>query len=200
MSSFVKLGVALALTLLPLGAFSQNASDAKATPAAKDSGDKKKDKGKKNKGDNGAPKPMEIPVPQGHDAKGLKIPYFDGEGKLQMIFTIGVASRIDETHVRMTDLDVETFDDEGQHEMNIDLPTSVLDTETNVLSTKQHVTIKRADFELTGETMEFNTKTKQGGLGGNVRMLIYNLEAETSADIAPAAKPAETGTSETNSK
>jgi hypothetical protein len=34
--------------------------------------------------------------------------------------------------------------------------------------------------------MEFNTKTKQGGLGGSVRMLIYNLDdATASSSDAP---------------
>jgi lipopolysaccharide export system protein LptC len=72
--------------------------------------------------------------------------------------------------------------------MSIDLPNSTLDLTTSVISTKKLVTIKRADFELTGNTMEFNTKTRAGGLGGKVRMLIYNLEDETS-DNSPTSEP-----------
>jgi hypothetical protein len=93
-----------------------------------------------------------------------------------MTFVIGVAKRIDADHIDMSDMQVETFDEQGQHEMYIDLPTSVLDLNTSVISTRKHVTIRREDFILTGETMEFNTKTKQGSLGGSVKMLIYNLD------------------------
>ena len=118
----------------------------------------------------------DIPVSAEHPAKGLKIPYFDNEGKLQMMFVIGVATRLDADHIDMSDMQVETFDEQQQHEMYIDLPTSVLDLNTSVISTKKHVTIRREDFILTGETMEFNTKTKQGSLGGSVKMLIYNLD------------------------
>ena len=119
---------------------------------------------------------MSLPIPKGHDSKGLKIPYYGAHRKLQMMFTIGVASRLDDDHVRMSDLQVETFDDAGAKEMLITLPTSVLDLNTRVLTGKSSVTIKRSDFEVTGDTMEFDTKTKNGRIEGRVRMLIYNLD------------------------
>jgi hypothetical protein len=142
---------------------------------------KKKDASRKNSAEGEAPSgKMSLPIPVGHDAKGLKIPYSEA-GKLQMIFTIGVANRLDENHLKMTDLRVETFNDDGEREMLIDLPRSVLDLNTHVISTKERATIKRSDFEITGESMQFNTETKQGKLAGNVRMLIYNLAEESAA-------------------
>jgi Lipopolysaccharide-assembly, LptC-related len=142
---------------------------------------KKKEAAKKTpaEGETAMPK-MSLPIPIGHDAKGLKIPYSEA-GKLQMIFTIGVANRLDENHLKMTDLRVETFNDDGEREMLIDLPRSVLDLNTHVISTKERATIRRSDFEITGESMQFNTETKQGKLAGNVRMLIYNLAEESAA-------------------
>jgi hypothetical protein len=107
-----------------------------------------------------------------------------------MNFSIGVASRIDDIHIQMKDLEIQTFDDVGQPEMSIMMPKdSIFDTDTGVITSQQHVTIHRADFELTGEAVIFNTLTKQGGLGGNVHMLIYDLEGETSADVETSATP-----------
>lgn len=123
---------------------------------------------------------MSLPIPKGHDSKGLKIPYFSEDGKqLQMTFTIGIASRLDDDHVKMSDLQIETFDTRGEREMLIALPSSVLDLNTRVITTKEGATIKRADFEISGDSMEFNTRTKAGQLGGRVRMVIYNLQQET---------------------
>jgi len=121
---------------------------------------------------------MSLPIPKGHDSKGLKIPYYGPDRKLQMMFTIGVAARLDEDHVRMSDLQVETFDEAGEKEMLITLPKSVLDLNTRVLTSKTNVTIKRSDFELTGDSMSFDTKTKNGRVEGRVRMLIYNRDDE----------------------
>jgi lipopolysaccharide export system protein LptC len=52
----------------------------------------------------------------------------------------------------------------------------VLDLNTRVLTSKTNVTIKRSDFEVTGDAMQFDTKTKNGRVEGRVRMLIYNLD------------------------
>ena len=138
----------------------------------------------------------DIPVSAEHPAKGLKIPYFDNEGKLQMIFVIGVATRLDADHIDMADMEVETFDEQQQHEMYIDLPTSVLDLNTSVITTQKRVTIRREDFILTGENMEFNTKTKQGSLGGSVKMLIYNLDNQTPKPDSETPTPPPTAASE----
>ena len=135
---------------------------------------------------------MDIPVSKDHDAKGLKIPYFDGSGKKQMIFTIGVASRLDDDHIGLTETQVETFNDQGDHEMIIDLPKSELNVITNILVTKKRMMIKRDDFEIVGESMEFNLKTKQGTLSGGVRMLIYNINTELPEKSTPETTPTET--------
>lgn len=196
MRSFPKAFTAVAFTLaaavMAVSAFAQKKDDEK--PRAKDKKEavKKPDTkaGKEKDGKDKAKEPgkIDIPVSEDHDAKGLKIPYFDGDGKKQMIFTIGVASKIDAEHVAMKETAVETFDENGAHDMTIALPKSVLNVNTSVISTKHHVAIKRDDFELTGETMEFNMKTRQGTLGGGVRMLIYNL-SEDEPDAPQPTKP-----------
>ncbi|MCE9612353.1 MAG: LPS export ABC transporter periplasmic protein LptC [Chthoniobacter sp.] len=191
MRSFRKTPVGLLVTLvafgvLAAGGWAQKSGDDKAKAKDKKKSDEKA--GKKKSGKDGQPKEtgkMDIPVSKEHDAKGLKIPYFDGDGKKQMIFTIGVASRIDDEHIGMLETQVETFDDAGESEMIIDLPKSELNVNTNVISTKKHVVIKREDFEITGETMEFNMKTRQGTLGGGVKMLIYNIQEELAAVPEP---------------
>ncbi len=177
---------------LAAGAFAEKKADENPKSKDKKKTDAKagKDKQGDKSGKDGQPKEkgkMDIPVSKDHDAKGLKIPYFDSEGKKQMVFTIGVASRIDEEHIGMTETQVETFDENGDSDMTIDLPKSELNVNTNVISTKKHVVIKREDFEITGETMEFNMKTRQGTLGGGVKMLIYNIQQELAAVPEPKA-------------
>lgn len=195
MRSFRKY-VALALCL-SLAAGAVNAQDAEKKKSAKqEKSAKKSDKEKEKKGgknkkgkekdEDGADGSMSLPLEKGHDSFGLKIPYENADGVLQMMFTVGRASRMDENHVKMMELQVETFDDEGNSEMVIDLPESVLDITTRVLTTDKEVTIRRSDFEITGQSMEFDTKTKHGRLAGNVRMLIYEqLEPTQPSAAAP---------------
>lgn len=116
---------------------------------------------------------LNLPLPVGHEAKGIKLPYFNEEGKLEMNFVIGRAKRVDEHRLEMARVTVEMYDAEGAPEMKIDLPQSVLNLDTRVITSDAPVMIERSDFRIQGEGMRFNTKTRRGELQGKVKMLIY---------------------------
>ena len=120
---------------------------------------------------------LDLPVPPGQPQKGLRIPIFSPEGKLLMSFQIGIAEVVDADHIKMGDLRLETFKDDGEHEFDLDLPDSVFHAKTRELTSKAHVKIKRHDFEITGNSMTFNTDTKVGTFGDGVKMVIYDARA-----------------------
>src|SRR5207244_6356895 len=113
-----------------------------------------------------------IPLPIGHEAKGLVLPDFDGEGHLRGKFEAGTAHRIDEEHVGFEILKITTYTPEDQPDLRIDMSTSVLDLKTRIMSSKTRTTIQRADFNIAGDSVDFDTKSKTGRLIGNVKMVI----------------------------
>ena len=113
-----------------------------------------------------------IPLPIGHEAKGLVLPDFDGDGHLRGKFEAGTAHRIDEEHVGFEQLTITTFTPEDQQDLRIDMSTSVLDLKTRILSSKTRTTIQRADFNIAGDSVEFDTNSRTGRLIGNVKMVI----------------------------
>jgi len=113
-----------------------------------------------------------IPLPIGHEAKGLVLPDFDGEGHLRARFEAGTAHRIDEGHVGFQHLKITTYTPESQPDLRIDMQTSVLDLKTRILSSQQRTTIQRTDFNIVGDSVQFDTNTKTGRLIGNVKMVI----------------------------
>src|SRR2546429_1209594 len=113
-----------------------------------------------------------IPLPIGHEAKGLVLPDFDGEGHLRGKFEAGTAHRIDEEHVGFEILKITTYTPEDQPDLRIDMSTSVLDLKTRILSSKACTTIQRADFNIAGDSVDFDTNSKTGRLIGNVKMVI----------------------------
>ena len=113
-----------------------------------------------------------IPLPIGHEAKGLVLPDFDGDGHLRGKFEAGTAHRIDEEHVGFEQLKITTFTPEDQQDLRIDMSTSVLDLKTRILSSKTRTTIQRADFNIVGDSVEFDTNSRTGRLVGNVKMVI----------------------------
>jgi hypothetical protein len=113
-----------------------------------------------------------IPLPIGHEAKGLVLPDFDLEGHLRGKFVAGTARRIDQEHIGFQDLRITTFTPENQLDLQIDMHTSVLDLKTRILISQERTMVRRADFNIIGDSVQFDTNTRTGRLIGNVKMVI----------------------------
>jgi len=137
-------------------------------------------KGRKKKGGGaatagkspGEPSLTNIPLPIGHEAKGLVLPDFDTEGRLRGKFEAGTAHRIDLEHVGFQQLKITTFTPQSETDLQINMHTSVLDLKTRILSSQERTTIKRSDFNIAGDSVQFDTNAKTGRLIGNVKMVI----------------------------
>jgi hypothetical protein len=125
-----------------------------------------------------------IPLPIGHEAKGLVLPDFDGDGHLRGKFEAGTAHRIDQEHIGFKQLKIMTYTPENQPDLTIDMSTSVLDLKTRILSSKERTKIQRADFNIAGDSVEFDTNSKTGRLIGNVKMVITD-KSHLTATPAP---------------
>lgn len=147
---------------------------------------------KKKKGDPTAPK-FNIPIPVGHSAEGVNLPYFDDRGKLQMYYEIKKATRTDLNHMAMEAANIQTYDDKGAPETNVVLTSSTLDLNTRIVTSDVPVTVQRSDMELTGDKMTFNTQTRNGRIIGHVRVVVYNSQG-TKPAASPSPSPSPTAT------
>jgi hypothetical protein len=120
---------------------------------------------------------IDIPIPVGHDAKGLRLPMRNDQGKLQFILDVEHMVHVDQANVQMHNSIIQTYDDQtGAPSAKIELVNSVMNTETNIITTQDPVVITREDFRLTGDGAVFNTKTRQGKVVKNIRLIIYNRD------------------------
>ncbi len=115
-----------------------------------------------------------IPLTVGHEAKGLVLPNYDLKGNLVGRFEAGTAARLDENHVHFTNLKMTTYVEHEKPDLNVDMTEAVLNLDTRVIVSNSRTKIKRADFEIAGDNMQFSTLTHQGTLRGNVHMTIFN--------------------------
>jgi hypothetical protein len=146
-----------------------------ATPQvfAQTKGRKKKQRGAATAGGSpGEQSLTNIPLPIGHEAKGLVLPDFDTDGRLKGRFEAGTARRLDEQHMGFEHLKITTYTPESKPDLQIDMQTSVLDLKTRILSSQQRTTIQRSDFNIAGDSVQFDTNAKTGRLFGNVKMVI----------------------------
>lgn len=135
--------------------------------------------GKKDKFLSGAPSATpgdqtlaNIPLPIGHEAKGLVLPDFDLQGHLRGRFEAESAKRLDEVHIGFHVLKITTYTPESQPDLTIELSESILNLKTRILSSNERSIIKRADFNIAGDSVEFDTNARIGKLFGNVKMVI----------------------------
>lgn len=179
MVSARKFFLSLGLGLL-VGVTAAHAEKPKATPTpeASDKADKasKDDKGDKKteeKKDEAAE--FDIPVPVGVPVKGIRIPQYNEDGKQIMMFDAEIAKKIDADNIEMENLKIEAVSDDDK-KFYIELPKAVFNLQTRVLNGTERISIKRDDFEITGDTGEFQTKTRFAKVIGDVKMIIFNTE------------------------
>jgi Lipopolysaccharide-assembly, LptC-related len=123
------------------------------------------------------PKPEEgvinIPIATGHDAKGLVLPDFDLKGHLRGKLEAGVTKRLDDEHVEFRGVKFTTFVPETETpDLEIIMSSSVFNLKTQVLNSSERTTVKRSDFEISGDKMEFEMLTRKSTLAGNVKMVV----------------------------
>jgi lipopolysaccharide export system protein LptC len=127
-----------------------------------------------------ADRKIDIPIPVGHDAIGLRLPMRNEQGKLQFQLDVEKVRRVDQANVQMHNSFIQTYDDQtGAPSAKIEMIDSVMNTETNVVTTQDPVVISRDDFRLTGDGAVFNTKTRQGKVIKNIKLIIYNRDELT---------------------
>lgn len=139
------------------------------------SGQKIKKRDAKNKG-TATPTPgdslMNIPLPIGHEAKGLVLPNFDMSGHLTGKLEAGTARRIDAENIQFSSLKMTTFTDEDTADLLIEMSSSTLNLKTRVISSKERTTVQKPDLNIVGDSMQYDTVSRLGKLVGHVKMVI----------------------------
>jgi len=123
------------------------------------------------------PKPEEgikdVPITQGHDAKGLILPEFDPQGHLRGRLEAGVTRRLDDQNIEFLRVKFVTYVPETETpNLDISVDKAVFNLKTQVMTSDVRSTVKRADFEVSGDSMRFEMLTRHSTLEGNVKMIV----------------------------
>jgi hypothetical protein len=124
------------------------------------------------------PTAFDIPVPVGMPVNGIKIPHYDESGRLDLLIEADVAQKTNETTVQLQNLRLESLDDEGR-KIIVELASAILDLDTRILVGDKSATIRREDFTISGDSIEFDIKNRNGTLRGNIRMVVDTENTET---------------------
>lgn len=119
---------------------------------------------------------VSIPVAEGQDVIGLRIPHFNENGELILQISAETARRLDDDNVEMETMRVEFFD-EDRERMEIVVAKSQFNMESRILTSDTPATISRRDFTIEGDTLEFDLAEQVGKMQGSVKMTIHSTES-----------------------
>jgi hypothetical protein len=123
------------------------------------------------------PRKIEVPVPIGHEVKGLRLPVRNEEGKMEMQFDMESAKRLNDQDIEMHTATIQTYNQQtAKPDAKIELKIAVINLDTDVIKTDDPVRVSREDFVLTADGGEFNSKLRQGRVLGNVHLIIYDRD------------------------
>lgn len=118
---------------------------------------------------------IDIPVPDGVPVKGIKVPSYSTDGKLLMMLDAEQARKLDAERIEFENLKIDAYSDDDK-KIYVELPRSIFNLTTRILTSESRVLIRREDFELVGDAGEFYTKNRFAKILGNVKMTILNTE------------------------
>jgi hypothetical protein len=123
----------------------------------------------------GSEQEIDIPVPDGVPVKGIKVPSYSPEGKLLMMLDAEQARKLDAERIEFENLKIDAYSEDDK-KIYVELPRSIFNLTTRILTSESRVLIRREDFELVGDAGEFHTKNRFAKILGNVKMTILSTE------------------------
>lgn len=127
-------------------------------------------------------------IPLGSRSRGFVLPTFE-DGKPKTLVTADAMTRVDESRLFAEKMIIRMYGDVTAQDVRIDLKTGTYNIDQQVLSSNERSRVSRADFQIEGDGMVFDTKTSQGKMVGNVEMVIHDMKALAKNMAAPEAEP-----------
>jgi hypothetical protein len=129
-------------------------------------------------------------LPIGEKNIDVKIPSFK-DGIPSSTVRASSMTRLDEENMSMERMDIRLYGKSHQQDVRIQLPTALYHMPSQILSSDSRSRITREDFDLQGDSMIFDTRTGQGKMVGNVRMVIYDSDSLMGQKNGSAPAPEE---------
>ncbi len=128
-------------------------------------------------------------VPPGAVNKGAVIPSFDSTGRRTSLITADMLRRVDDQRIYAEKLVVQMFNVDTKNDVRIDLKTAFYQMAGSggVLRSTERSRVSRADFQIEGDGLIFDTAKNQGRMTGNIHMVIFD-SSTLSGEVTPPAE------------
>ncbi len=121
---------------------------------------------------------------------GAVIPSFDATGRRTSLITADMIRRVDDDRIYAEKLVVQMFNADPKNDVRIDLKTAFYQMSGGgVLRSTERSRVSRADFEIEGDSLIYDTAKNQGRMTGNIHMVIFDSSTLSSEVPPPSESP-----------
>lgn len=124
---------------------------------------------------------IDLPVAEGQDVLGLRIPHYNERGEMMMLVNAEVARRLDDQQIEMESMRIDFWNEERQ-QYGLVMPKSRYLIEARTLAGNDGALIQRDDFRIEGQNLEFDLEKQVGVMLGEVTMTIQNVQTLTESE------------------
>jgi lipopolysaccharide export system protein LptC len=118
-------------------------------------------------------------IPAGFVNRGVVIPSFDRQGRKSSEMRAETVVRLDEKCLRAESMVIDLIARDPRQNMTVSLPEAYFYLQDRILRSDTRSTVTRADFETSGDSMVFDSRSSMGSMTGHVRTLIFDTGAVT---------------------
>lgn len=126
-------------------------------------------------------------MPLGAESQGAVIPSFDATGRRSSLITADAIRRIDDERLYAEGLVVQMFNIDPKNNLRLDLHTAFYHMKGSILRSTERSRVTRADFQVEGDSLVFDTTKSQGRMTGNIRMVIFDTRTLSGEETSPPA-------------
>jgi hypothetical protein len=129
-------------------------------------------------------------VPLGVEHHHAVLPSFDKDGKQSSLMTADIARRVDDRRLYAEGFVMEQYAPYPKRNLRIDLITAFYDLQKSTLRSTERSRVSRADFQIEGDSLIYDTVSGRGMMQGNIHMVIFDTNSKSSEETPRSAAPA----------
>ncbi|MEQ1747985.1 MAG: hypothetical protein ABL974_01075 [Prosthecobacter sp.] len=116
-------------------------------------------------------------VPTDFVNRGVIIPSFNAEGRKSSELRAETLTRIDDDRLQAGKVNIEIYAADPAQNIQVQLISAVHHMTDQVLRSGERSVVRRSDFETSGDSLVFDSRTSIGSMKGRVRTLIFDTSA-----------------------
>lgn len=135
-------------------------------------------------------------IPVGLRNNRVKFPGFE-QGRPTSLVIADSMTRVDDKTLYAEGVTLHLYAEDPRQNLRVDMKSATYHLETKILTSNERTKVSRADFQIEGDSMVFDTTTSRGQMKGHVHTVVFDTSQFASKKEETATSPAPNSAAQT---